>query len=180
MTDVVKVAKPVKVATAKAVKAVKIAAIVPAFKLVDHAGIAKNIKQIKTSGKKLETLIHVTALSILAHVAEHGNITQARDMIVALPSLTRKNALIAWFCEFGCFVYNKETKTLEHAKRTTQMETAQKTPFWKFKAEEDFVAISIDKAMERLVNLVTALEKSLEKAPDAKVKGLVTYLKAVA
>ena len=151
--------------------------VVPVTIVKTVKGIAGNIALIKTSGKAFESLVHSTAVSILMHVGQHGNINQAIDLVNALPSLTRKNALIAWLVEFGCFGYNEKTKSLVYRKATTRVDEAIKTPFWLFKQEPDFVAMTPSMFLKAVENLVKRAEESLTKQPDEALAKMVSALK---
>jgi hypothetical protein len=67
------------------------------FKLLDAQGIATAIAAIAGSAKDVQTAIHETAVSCLAHVRDHGDTTLAVRLLAVLPSGIRRNTLAAWF-----------------------------------------------------------------------------------
>src|SRR5271166_3769791 len=71
------------------------------FQLLDAQGIAGRIAGIAGSAKALQSDIHETAVSCLAHVRDHGDTTLAVRLLSVLPSGQRRNALAAWFKEFS-------------------------------------------------------------------------------
>lgn len=128
------------------------------FKLItDTAALNKAIASIKTRGTKLQADMHTAAVSCLDHADKHGNVTPMRNLLDALPSMTRKNALKAWAEQFGKFVYNEETKTLDYAKdKATTLQAAIDEPFYQFSPEPEYkplnMAAEIGKLMTRISN----------------------------
>lgn len=60
-----------------------------------------NIKRIKSLGGKLQSLIHLTAVSTLVHVRDHGDWTLAVSLLDALPNGQRVKALAHWYSHFS-------------------------------------------------------------------------------
>lgn len=69
--------------------------------LKDVAGISSAIAQIRTNGADYQLLIHETAVSVLAHVRDHGDTTLAVRLVNAMSSGTRREGLAAWFYKFS-------------------------------------------------------------------------------
>lgn len=114
--------------------------------------IEAKIKTIAASGKKLEALAHETACDILQHVEDHGDITLAEKLVEALPSLARKNALKAWFLQFGKLNYNAEKKRFTYAKgKVTDIEGGKAQPFWDFRPEPEFKPYNLEKQLHALL-----------------------------
>lgn len=69
--------------------------------LKDVAGITTAIGQIRTNSAEVQVLIHETAVSVLAHVRDHGDTTLAVRLANAMSSGTRREGLAAWFLKFS-------------------------------------------------------------------------------
>lgn len=63
----------------------------------DAQGIARSIASIAKSAADVQTAIHETAVSCLAHVRDHGDTTLAMRLLTVLPSGQRRKTLAAWF-----------------------------------------------------------------------------------
>lgn len=114
--------------------------------------ISTAIASIAKRGKALDKDIHAAAVSTLIHADKHGDITLANKLIEALPASQRKNALRDWFCTFGKFSYNTETKALAfNREAVTMTDKATQTPFWVLKPEAEYVPLNVVKELERLI-----------------------------
>lgn len=69
--------------------------------LKDVAGISSAIATIRTNSADVQALIHETAVSVLAHVRDHGDTTLAVRLANAMSSGTRREGLAAWFYKFS-------------------------------------------------------------------------------
>jgi hypothetical protein len=65
--------------------------------LMSQQDTAKRIVTIANGAKSLQTDIHETAVSCLAHVRDHGDTTLAVRLLAVLPSGQRRNTLAQWF-----------------------------------------------------------------------------------
>ena len=65
------------------------------------ADINKAITSIATRGAKLDTSIHVTGVSVLAHASEHGDPSLCDKLVNAMPKGSRKLALVEWMLAHG-------------------------------------------------------------------------------
>ena len=119
--------------------------------------ISVSIGQIKVSGEKLDQKIQAVGLEILAHVQEHKEASLACKLFQALPKGARKNALVAWFLEFGAISVNtgkdKETIPLKFRKDgETNLEGASANPWYNFKPEKAPAdEFDFDKALAALI-----------------------------
>lgn len=80
------------------------------IKLQDVVTMSASINQIKTSSTELQALIHETAVSVLAHVRDHGDTTLAVRLVNAMSSGTRREGLSAWFYKFSGKTMNLSSK----------------------------------------------------------------------
>ena len=123
----------------------------------DKKAIETSINQIKVSGQKLDAKIQSVDLEVLEHVELHNEVSLACKLYNALPKGARKNALVAWFLEFGKIKVNtgkdKEAIPLKFNKEgTTDLEGAKAKAWYDFKKEkapsEEF---DFDKALAALI-----------------------------
>lgn len=63
--------------------------------------INKAIESIAKRGQKLDADIHVAGVSVLKHVAEHGDTTLLDKLVLAMPKGSRKSAFCEWALAFG-------------------------------------------------------------------------------
>lgn len=80
------------------------------IKLQDVATISTSINAIRTNSTELQALIHETAVSVLAHVRDHGDTTLAVRLVNAMSSGTRREGLSAWFYKFSNKTMNLSSK----------------------------------------------------------------------
>lgn len=80
------------------------------IQLQDVVGINASITRIKTNSSELQGLIHETAVSVLAHVRDHGDTTLAVRLVSAMSTGTRREGLCAWFYKFSNKQMNLSSK----------------------------------------------------------------------
>ena len=73
--------------------------------------ILGRIKTIATRGANLDKLIQETALGVIAHVEEHGEVSLVNKLYKAMPKGSRAVALAAWFLAFGKVQVNSDKKS---------------------------------------------------------------------
>ena len=150
-------------------------------KFTNSADIDKAIASIKSRGAKLDADIQACALSILAHIDKHGDITKFTALYDAMPKGSRRNALVAWACEFGKIAVNLEPETkklkpfLFKRDAETDLAGAADKPWFKFKPE---------KPVSEEFDFAGSLQRLLQKAQKAKdagqaVKGLDLFEKVM-
>lgn len=180
-------------------------AAMPVIKLVTNVkDIDKRTTTAVGSLKTQQHELHVLAVSVLIHVAKHGNIDVLTNFLDKCKdvAMIRNNALGNWFERFGT-VYYEEDKTkgkgwklhavkckafregTENTKalvvQRQYLDDASKTPFWMLKGNEggEYVKFDTHKAID---NLIKSLNLDMKKAKDAGVEGvdhskLITELK---
>jgi len=145
----------------------------PVELIIGTSEIGKALESIKNRSAKLDASMVQAALSILHHVELHGDITLANRMLASLGKGLRVNALAAWFCAFGKLKANedkasKKASPLVYAgDKTTDMESAQATPFWEFKVKEGEPVWSSQAFFSRMLG---TLEGALAKATTPEDK----------
>ena len=70
--------------------------------LTNTTDIQKAIESIAKRGLKLDNDIHVAGVSVLEHVALHGDTTLLDKLVAAMPKGSRKSMFCEWACHFGC------------------------------------------------------------------------------
>lgn len=108
--------------------------------LVGTDAIGKAIAGITKRGAKLDADIQHCALSILAHVDQHGNITLVNQLYLGMPKGSRKAALTEWLLKFGKVQANtgddkKTVPFLFDKTRTTNLDGAIESPWYDFKPD---------------------------------------------
>lgn len=133
------------------------------FKLLDGvSAIEKAIASIKTRGQSLQRDIHVAACSILAHVGQHHDVRMVSKLLEAMPDMSRRNAVKAWFESFGPIAFDDKGQVKYNPATRLLLGDAMAKPFWSFKPEAEYVPLEIGKAFDSFI-------KRLEK--DAKETG---------
>lgn len=120
----------------------------PVALIVGAAAITKAITSIATRGAKLDGDIQLAGLSVLSHIAQHGDVTLADKLVQAMPKGARKLALVEWMLAFGQVRVldkaNAEDKakiadgaTLGFAKdKATDIASATEKPWHEFRKEK--------------------------------------------
>jgi len=155
--------------------------------ILNAAQADKLIVSIKGRGAKLDADIHQAALSVVSHHVEHGDVTLINRLVLAMPKSSRRNALVAWVLHFDARTILNDDKAsrddtpILHVKSTLpfELENADATPFWDFKAKEGVAIWSFD---TWIVAQTKALNGALGKATDdvqkAKITAAITALTA--
>ena len=152
----------------------------PQLELIkDVKKLGKAIKSIATRGAKLDSDIHIAAVSCLHHAFNHGDVTLMTKLVDAMPKSGRRKALIHWVQEHSLLGYVEGEQAFRMtASKTKQwkLKVAEETPFWEFTTEK----APTDLTMEQLVKLVVT---KVQKAKDDdrlvegfSIKGLETQL----
>ena len=120
----------------------------------NKADLVAAIEDIRSTGKKLDSMIWVAGVSVLAHIDQHGDISLAQSLVDAMPKGSRVNALIAFMEKFGKVRYDATKKALVFAKtKTTDLEGAQGKSWVEFKPEPPYRAVTIEAMIASNVKL---------------------------
>lgn len=139
--------------------------------LVGVAAITAAIGSITKRGAKLDADIQHCALSILAHVDQHNNVTLINDLYKGMPKGSRKAALSEWLLAFGKCKANEgaDKKTVpflyDGSKKTDMVHAAEK-PWFDFKPDAD-----PDQVFDFAKMLTSLLNKASKANPDTLVGG---------
>lgn len=72
-----------------------------AITILDQAKTGKLITLIAKNATKLNTQIHIAAVSTLSHIRDYGDFTLAERLLNALPTGQRVKTLAAWYAHFS-------------------------------------------------------------------------------
>ncbi|AUZ94753.1 hypothetical protein HOR96_gp45 [Agrobacterium phage Atu_ph02] len=160
----------------------------PAIKLVTSVkDISKRTDIVVGTLKSAQHEVHVLAVSVLIHVAKHGNIdvlTGFLDKLKENAQAMRNNSLAMWFEKYGAVYYETDkdkgkgwkiaaekrkpfldaTKDLK-AQRA-MLDAASNNPFWLLKGQEGVAYTGIDTA-KAIASLISQLERDQKKAKEA-------------
>ncbi len=154
--------------------------------IVGQAAIVKAIDSIANRGKKLDSDIQLAGLSVLDHIQQHGDVTLANRLFLALPKGARKLAMAEWFLAFGKLAANMDKATAKDmpfvfAKdKQTDLAGAQELPWYECKPEKAVAdAFDVQAEVAKLLKRITAFQQA---KPDAEIKGadLIAKLTALA
>ena len=152
--------------------------------------IDRNINQIKTLSRRLDPLIHETAMAIMAHAEAHNDCSRAALLVDAMPKSSRRNALMQWFLDFSPIIVQsvRDKKTGESVVKAKlakegeskhfkafDIEGARAMPFYDYKREADFVVLDGEALDKQVVSLIKRLREGVTKgkvADGAKPKAL--------
>jgi hypothetical protein len=134
------------------------------------AAIDKAIKSIAGRGAKLDGDIQTAGLSVLAHVAEHGDTTLADRLFNAMPKGARRLALVEWMLAFGTMrVLDKKNDAervgMGHVfgydkERKLDMASAEATAWHEFRKEKAPAEVfDVQAAFNSLMSRIQAAQK---------------------
>jgi len=152
------------------------------FKLLTgEAAIRKAIGSINTRGKKLDKDIQIAALSIIAHIDAHNDVTLATKLVEAMPKGARTNALKAYMETFSQAVWVMGSKDAPaqfayDRKKTTDMDGAHAIMWTEFKPEPEYQPIDI---VATVTNLLKRIEKDTAKNGTKYDAGQIKALEAI-
>lgn len=155
---------------------VKTTAVKPLELIASKADMEKAIASIQNRGLKLTQDIHLCAVSVLAHLAAHGDTTLVNRLLLAMPKSTRSKALRDWFLRFGKLTLNTDKESAKtmpliyNKEGANDVKGAEAMPFWELTAlESDKPLWSADVFLS---SVVKRLESGLKDCtdPDSKAK----------
>lgn len=127
------------------------------------AAIEKALQSITRKGQSLQKDIHVAACSVLDHVGKHREISLVTKLLAAMPDMSRRNAMRAWFDTFGMVAFDGNDAKFDGNKKQ-RLGDAMAMPFHspKFKSEAEYVPLDIPAAIASLVKKLEADQKKVE------------------
>jgi hypothetical protein len=135
--------------------------------LTTKTAILAAISDISVTGKKLDQMIWVAAVSVTAHAEKHGDVTLANTLVEAMPKGSRVNALLGFLEAFGKFTYDEENKKLGFDKsKTTDIDGAQAQSWTAFKPEPPYQGMNLEMALAALIKKANDRVDSDNEADD--------------
>jgi hypothetical protein len=140
-----------------------------------------NVKTIARSGKKLDVLVHTTAVAGLLLVQADSNTTRMNQLLVALPNGYRREAFKLWVSAHSPIKWNSEgeiklVKPDAKSFRPFNIEAADATPFWAFSEENKVIkTLSLDLILAMLKREEDKLAKADAEGNIKDDEGNVTY-----
>lgn len=115
--------------------------------VLNQADSTKMIASIAKRGANLDRDIHQVAVSAAVHYVEHGDITLANKLLLAMPKSARKNALFSWFLQYLPSAASNVSKvkaereaaplvSVKGVDKSFDKALAETNPFWDIKAKE--------------------------------------------
>lgn len=121
--------------------------------------IVAAIADVATTGKKLDEMIHVAAASIVAHIAEHREVSLANQLIEAMPKGSRVNAVIAYFDKVSQATYDSVSKTFTFDRnKSADQELAVSKSWTEYKPEAPYGGMDLRAVM---LKMIVAADKAL-------------------
>ena len=130
------------------------------LKLLSQSEVVGVIATLGADATKIQAQIHLSAVSTLAHIRDHGDTRGATQLLNALPNGTRVKALAQWYRHFsdGAMTLRQapdskawECKLAE--KRVSEqfdVVAAEATTFADLTVERDPVTLTLDKFIKSL------------------------------
>lgn len=102
------------------------------------------IEDIRTTGKKLDNMIQVAAVSVIAHIEKHGDITLLNTLVDAMPKGSRVNALRDFLLTFGKVAYSEEQRAFVYDRAAeSDVQGAMAIMWTEFKPEPAYEAFDL-------------------------------------
>lgn len=149
-------------------KTATLSTVKPMKLMTAQVDIEKAITSIATRGKNLDNDIQLCALSVLAHLNEHGDPSLLNRLYNALPKGSRKAAMSAWVMTYGKVKPNeqpltkKESPFLYNKEGETDLDGATSKPWFEFKK---------DSTPEEVFNLDASLQSLVKRLENAHKGG---------
>lgn len=103
-------------------------------------------------GKSWAQDVHKHAMTIAAHIAEHGDVTIADTLCNVMPKGTSANSLRSWFEMYGGCSYNNEKKAFGKRKDFTfDPEAANAEPWFDLHKETEYKSIDSEKLLQGIL-----------------------------
>jgi hypothetical protein len=85
--------------------------------VMEFTQLAKLIRIIGKRSSQVHTLIQQAAVGSIGHSIMYGDIRPGNELLAALHNSQRKDSLVKYMEQFGCFRYDSKTKKFDHQKR---------------------------------------------------------------
>lgn len=142
------------------------------MKITDTKLLNKAIESIQNRGKKLDADIQAAAFSVVCHVAEHGDITLANKLYLAMPKGSRRAALSGYLLAYGKLQANTDSAT-----KAESPFLYNRAKVWSADVEAEaqstqwYDCAAPEKAPDQVFDLTKRLESLLKAVATAQAKG---------
>ena len=134
-------------------------AVIKTKLFVGTSVIQKELGLIKAASAKLDQRIQVAGLSVLAHVAEHHNITLFNELLDSMGKGHRKTAMVEWALKSGTISKNEIDGKLDKEQpykwdktKTLNLPQAEECAWFNFKPENLDETFDFAKMLGALLN----------------------------
>lgn len=143
--------------------------------------VKSNIKTIATNAAAWLNLVQDTAIACMYHAREHGDVTLAQTLVLAIPATEKRTQqrvqLVSWFGAYSPIVVKNEldwpgklNKSGKVAERGFRIDDATKNPWFLHgdKKSEDKQPLTLAALIERYRGMASFIDKQInEKKLDA-------------
>lgn len=153
--------------------------------IVGAAAIQKAITSIAGRSAKLDRDIHIAAVSVIKHTAQHNDPDTTNKLVDALGKSARKQALVAWLLNYGAMSQDEAGKLVYNVKRREavlsdeNIAAAEAEPFWEFAPEKAYVQFDLQKALAALMKKAEAALTKDEQDTSLVQPDVLAALRAV-
>jgi hypothetical protein len=118
-------------------------------------------------------MIQVAAVSVLAHHAEHGDVTLVNTLVDAMPKGSRVNALRDYILTFGKVTYNEATKAFDHDKAGNFDQAGAEAIMWtEFKPEQAYVPFDMKALLAAVIKKADTALKDVDHSAEVDTQTL--------
>lgn len=147
---------------------------------MSYKAINGKIKTIANRGASFDKLVQEVAEEVIVHIEEHGEVSLACKLFLALPAGSRRLSLAHWFLKFGKISINTakgQSKTIPfvfNKDGTTNLEEGKKLAWFDAKKAKTLAQeFKLDDKIDRLLkDVAKAVELGQLAANDPKVVAL--------
>lgn len=148
--------------------------------LIEGTRLNKLIAMIGKRGTQVHTFIQQAAVGCVGHSIMYGDIRPGNALLSAVHSSQRKDSLVKYMEQFGCFKYVAKNKSFEYIKREKLVWDAD---YAKRVAEFDWAKAkrapnpsSIYDVADALEKLVDAAHRAIQHGKDIKNASILSVL----
>lgn len=128
----------------------------------NKADIVAAITSISGRGARLDKDIQKAAVSVMAHHAEHGDVTLINELVAAMPKGARVNALRDFILAHGKVQFDADSKSFTHNRDGSfDLEGALSVLWTEFKPEAEYKPIDVLVLIEKLAKRVAKADVAL-------------------
>jgi hypothetical protein len=120
--------------------------------ITDTSALNKELFGLAKGGAKLAQRLHIAALSVLAHIEQHGDVRMAQKLVETVMSAKHsKHEIRSWIVSFGKVSEDEEGNLVFDRTKFTDLAGANEKPFWEFKPVAPQKAYDLQQAIKNLI-----------------------------